>query len=369
MYNSIAVIEGDGVGPEVIREALKIGNLLTEKYGLELEFHKLPYGADYYLDTGITLPDEVLKAMPEKYSGLLFGALGDPRIKDHRHIMDILGGLRFRLDLYVNFRPARLMNTGYCPLKKITQEREIDFVVFKENTEDLYINSGGIFKKGTEDEVAIENAVHTRKGVKRIITAGFDYAATHKKNRVCLGDKSNVMRYAGDLWQRTFYEIGAEYPEIEKQHKYIDALCMDIIRNPSNYDVIITSNMFGDILTDVAAEIQGGMGVAASCNYNPQHEKFLGLFEPVHGSAPDIAGRNIANPIGAILSFNMLLERLGFKKEADSVYNAIKKAMDKGVVTTDLGGNASTSEVGDFICENIKEAGKNDDHSRENICT
>lgn len=353
---NIAVIEGDGIGPEVIREALKIGSLLTETYGLGLVFHKLPYGADYYLDTGITLPDEVLTEMPEKYSGLLFGALGDPRIKDHRHIRDILGGLRFRLDLYVNFRPVRLMNTGYCPLKKITQEREIDFVVFRENTEDVYINSGGIFKKGTEDEVAIENAVHTRKGIKRIITAAFDYAAKHKKSRVCLGDKSNVMRYAGDLWQRTFYETGAKYPETEKQHKYIDALCMDIIRNPSDYDVIITSNMFGDILTDVAAEIQGGMGVAASCNYNPLHEKFSGLFEPVHGSAPDIAGRNVANPVGAILSFNLLLERLGFEKEADAVCAAVRKAMDSQVVTPDLGGRASTSEVGDFICEKLTEA-------------
>lgn len=354
MYK-IAVIGGDGIGPEVIRETIKVAILMVGKYKLPIEFESFPYGADYYLEKGITIPDTVFTQWPQKYSGVLLGALGDPRVKSNAHAAAILMGFRLKLDLYVNYRPVILMNKNYCPLKHVTDENQVNFVVFRENTEDIYVNVGGSLKKHTSDEVAIETSIHTYKGVERILRAAFEYARDTGSLSVVMGHKSNAMKNAGSLWHRLFSNIGEEFPHIEKRTMYIDALCMDVIRNPANYSVIVTSNMFGDILTDVAAQIQGGMGLAVSANYNAEDKRFLGVFEPVHGSAPDIAGKNISNPMAAILSFNLMLQRLGFAKESQVVYHAVEKALERGMVTPDLGGKLSTSEVGDFICKKIEE--------------
>lgn len=354
--HKIAVIAGDGVGPEVMRETLKVAGVLAQKYKLPLEFQQFPYGADYYLDKGITIPQPIFHEWPKKYRGILLGALGDPRVTSNVHAEDILMGLRFKLDLYVNFRPVTLINKKYCPLKQVTDEKQVDFVVFRENTEDIYVGAGGSLKGNTRDEVAIENSIHTYKGVERILRAAFAYARDTGGPSVVMGHKSNAMKHAGRLWHRLFTAIGEEFPAIEKRTMYIDALCMDVIRNPSNYSVIVTSNMFGDILTDVAAQVQGGMGLAASVNYNAADKKFFGLFEPVHGSAPDIAGKNIANPMASILSYHLMLQRLGFHREAQAVYRAVSEALEQGKVTADLGGKLSTSRVGDFICGKIEEA-------------
>ncbi len=354
--NKIAVIEGDGIGPEVVRETLKAASVLVKKYKLPLTFEKFPYGAHYYLDKGISIPGSVFQEWPRKYRAVLLGALGDPAVGSLEYARDILMGFRFKLDLYVNFRPVILINKKYCPLKQVSRESQVNFVVFRENTEDIYANVGGHLKKDSPDEVAMETSIHTYKGVERIIGAAFEYARDHGKPSLVMGDKSNAMPYVGDLWQRIFSKTGERFPDIEKRHMFIDALCMDIINNPSSYDVIVTSNMFGDILTDVAAQVQGGMGLAASANYNAADRNFLGMYEPVHGSAPDIAGKNISNPIASILSFHLMLQRMGFSREAEVLYRAVEKALEEGKVTPDLEGTCSTTEVGDFICTCIEEA-------------
>lgn len=366
--HKIAIIAGDGIGPEVIAQTLKVADALVKKYNLSITFAEFPFGADYYLSTGITIPETVFTQWPKEYSAILLGALGDPRIKSNEHAQDILMGFRSKLDLFINFRPVQLIDKRFCPLKHIKSESQVNFVVFRENTEDLYAGMGGTFKKNTYDEVAIENAIHTYKGVERIIRAAFAYAHNNKRSSVTMADKSNVMRYAGDLWQRLFRQIGDEYPWIRKNHMYIDALCMDILRNPWKYEVIVTSNMFGDILTDVAAVLQGGLGLAASVNFNnvatDEHGRtqtflsnsqgtFMGLFEPVHGSAPDIAGQNKANPLASILSFHLLLLRLEYNEAANALYLAVANTLANGNVSPDLGGNCSTTEVGNFICSSI----------------
>lgn len=356
MTYKIAVIGGDGVGPEVIKEAVNVQRVMVNKYKLPVVCEPFPYGADYYLEKGITIPGAVFHEWPKKYSAVLLGALGDPRVKSNVHAEDILMGFRRKLDLYVNYRPVKLINKKYCPLKHVTDEKQVDFVVFRENTEDIYADVGGCLKRGTADEVAIENSIHTYKGVERILRAAFEYARDTGNSPVVMGHKSNAMKNVGGLWQRLFEKIGKEFPGIEKKSMYIDALCMDVIKNPSGYNVIVTSNMFGDILTDVAAQIQGGIGLAASVNYNAADKKFLGVFEPVHGSAPDIAGKNMSNPIASILCFQLLLQRLGFIEEAKVVQQAAADTLSMGKVTPDLGGKLTTSEVGDFICKKIEEA-------------
>lgn len=353
--HKIAVIGGDGVGPEVMRETLKVAKVLEKKYQLPVEHREFPYGADYYLDKDITIPDPVFHQWPKKYAAVLLGALGDPRVKSNVHAEDILMGFRHKLDLYVNYRPVTLIDKNYCPLKHVTDEKQVDFIVFRENTEDIYVGSGGSLKKNTGDEMAIENSLHTYKGVERILRAAFQYARDTGRPSVVMGHKSNAMKFAGALWHRLFAQIGEEFPGIEKRTMYIDALCMDVIRNPSHYSVIVTSNMFGDILTDVAAQIQGGMGLAASVNYNPADTRFLGVFEPVHGSAPDIAGKNISNPVASILSYSLLLQRLGFSQAVCCLHKAVAVTLNQGKVTPDLAGNLSTSEVGDCICRQLEE--------------
>jgi 3-isopropylmalate dehydrogenase len=353
--SKIAVIAGDGIGPAVIEQTLRAASVMEKKYKLALHFDLFPFGAEYYLATGTTIPESVFREWPQRYSGVLLGALGDARVPSNIHAHDILMGLRRKLDLYVNFRPVKLLNKRYCPLKHVKDEAAVDFVVFRENTEDLYVSSGGYLKKNTRDEVVVENSLHTYKGVSRILRAAFSYARAAGSPSVVLGDKSNVMIYSGDLWQRLFEKTKAQFPGIKGEHMYIDALCMEIIRNPSRFSVIVTTNMFGDILTDLAAQVQGGMGLAASANYNPARKNFLGLFEPVHGSAPDIANQNIANPLAAVLSFHLMLTFMGLRQPAAALYRTVKKILAERRVTPDLGGNYTTSEVGDFLSKYLEK--------------
>lgn len=349
----IAVIGGDGIGPEVTNESVKVLKCLSRKFNIDCEIDNYPYGANYYLETGISMPKENFVNWPKMYNGILFGAIGDPKVKDMTYAKEILLALRFNLDLYVNFRPIKLMNKKFCPLKN-REEKDIDFVIFRENSEDLYTGNGGNFKKNSPDEIAIENSINTRKGVERIIRYAFEYAKKNGKKSVLMSDKSNVMRYAGDLWMRTFKEVGEEYPDIEKKHMYIDALHMEIIRDPSQFEVIVTSNVFGDILTDACAQIQGGMGLSPSANINPENELLRGLYEPIHGSAPDIAGKGIANPIASFLSLALILDDNNYSKEANVIREGIKYLLDNDITTPDLGGSSTTTEVGDMLCSFIE---------------
>src|SRR5262245_23749296 len=257
-----------------------------------------------------------------QFDAVFIGALGDPRVPDNRHARDILLGLRFRLDLYVNHRPVRLLDERLCPLKGRTP-RDVDFVIFRENTEGLYAGVGGFFKKGTPDEMAVQQDINTRKGVERIIRHAFAWARDNGRKRVLMSDKSNALTYGHDLWQRVYREVAAEYADIEASHMYVDALAMQLVKDPSPYEVIVACNMFGDILSDLGAQLQGGLGLAASANLHPGR---IGLYEPVHGSAPRHAGKGVANPVGAILSAAMMLENLGRADEGRLIESAVADA-------------------------------------------
>jgi 3-isopropylmalate dehydrogenase len=283
------------------------------------------------------------------FQAILFGAVGDPRVPDQRHAAEILLALRFELDLYANVRPVRLFHERLCPLKGVGVQ-DVNFTVIRENTEGAYVNSGGVFKKGTADEVANQVEVHTRKGVDRIVRYAFDYAQRNGKSKVCMSDKSNVMGYAGDLWQRCFKEAAERYPGIRTSHLYIDALCLLMVRQPKDFQVIVTNNMFGDIVTDLAAALQGGLGMAASGNINPGN---VSLFEPVHGSSPPLAGKNIANPMGSILTASMMLEHLGLNDAAKAVEKAVIACVNESRTTPDVGGTLGTTEVGDAVLSRI----------------
>ena len=345
----IAVLPGDGIGPEVTAEALKVLATATRHWRLPVETVELPWNADHYLETGVTLPAGALEDLADNYSAILIGAYGDPRVPDMRHAADILLGIRFGLDLYINFRPIRLYDDRLCPLKS-KGTAEIDLVIFRENTEGAYVGIGGNFKKGTADEVAVQEEIHTRKGVERILRAAFDYAVAHGRPKICMSDKSNVMRYGHDLWQRAFAEVAEEYPQIETSHLFVDALAMQLIRKPEQYEVVVTNNMFGDIITDLGAALQGGLGMAASANLHPGRTS---MFEPVHGSAPKYAGLGTANPMAAVLSVGLMLEDLGHRVAAEAVEEAVRRAVGDGVLTADLGGTCSTSEVGDYLAQSV----------------
>jgi 3-isopropylmalate dehydrogenase len=297
------------------------------------------------------MPDEQIEEFKEKYHAIFIGALGDPRIPDMAHARDILLGIRFKLDLFVNYRPVWLIDPRLCPLKDKTTE-DVHFVVFRENTEGMYAGIGGHLKKNTPDEVAIQTSVNTYKGVERIIRYAFEYADEHGLNKVTMSDKSNALRFEGDLWQRVFEKVGEDYPGIEKQHLFIDALVMQMVKRPEQFQVIVTSNMFGDIVTDLGGQLQGGLGIAASGNINPGK---ISMFEPVHGSAPKYTGQNVANPVAAILSAQLLLEYLGFDREGKLIENAVIEAIRSDKTTRDFGGKLGTKEVGDFICEEISK--------------
>jgi 3-isopropylmalate dehydrogenase len=346
----IAVIGGDGIGPEVTREALKVLHAVSKSDGRKIESVPFDYGAERYLRDGTSLPGDALEIFRSDFDAIFLGALGDPRIPDMKHAAEILFGLRFGLDLYANIRPVTLLNRRLTPLKDAT-EADVHFTVFRENTEDMYVGIGGIFKKGTADEVAIQESVSTRKGVERIIVAAFEYARSRGLRKVTMSDKSNALRFGGELWLRVFREVAALYPDIEPEHLYIDTLAMMMVKEPSNFQVIVTNNMFGDIITDLGAALQGGLGMAASGNINPSG---VCMFEPVHGSAPKFAGKNITNPMGAILSVQMMLEHLGWVEQGARIEAAVRECIREEECTPDVGGNLGTREVGDAVCRRLE---------------
>jgi len=345
----IALVPGDGIGQEVVPAAVRVLEHLATDAGLDLSLETFDLGADRYLRDGTTMPADVMERWGTEFDAILLGALGDPRVKSNVHARDILLGARFELDLFINLRPVRLLDSRYTPLKDKRPD-DIDIVVFRENTEGLYTGIGGQFKKDTPDEVAIEAELNTRKGVERIIRAAFAYAHEHGRPSVCMSDKSNAMRHGHDLWQRVFKQVAADYPDIRAFHLYVDVLCMELVRAPERFDVIVTNNLFGDIVTDLGAQLQGGIGLAASGNLHPGK---VGLFEPVHGSAPDIAGQDKANPLAAILSVGMMLTYLGHPQLEQRIQQAVQQVLADGAVTRELGGELGTTAATDAVIERL----------------
>ena len=345
----IAVVPGDGIGPEVIAAGMRVLEHVNEGHALGLEFTHFGWNADEYLRTGISMPPGAMDDIRNNYAAVYLGAFGDPRVPDMKHAADILLGMRFQLDLYVNYRPVKLLDERLTPLKS-KGTKEIDFVIFRENTEGAYTGAGGTLKKGTPDEIAVQEDISTRKGVERIIRHAFEYARKTGRKSVCMSDKNNVMRFAGDLWVRVFEEVAREYPEIEHFHMFVDALTMQMVREPEMFDVIVTNNMFGDIVTDLGAALQGGLGVAASGNIHPGR---VSLFEPIHGSAPKYAGKDIANPIGAILTAAMMLEYLGHEAAAADIHRAVLETIQAGETTKDIGGSLGTKAAGEAVLKRL----------------
>jgi 3-isopropylmalate dehydrogenase len=354
----IAVIAGDGIGQEVIPQALNV----IRASGADVEISEFDWGADRYLRDGVTVPPDGFAMLGRDFDAILAGAFGDPRVKTNIHAKEILLGMRFKMDLYANVRPVRLLDAALCPLKGV-EPKDVDFVVIRENTEGVYTDAGGVFKQGTPDEIAIQEDINTRKGVERIIRYAFEYCERHTKldgsprgrvpGRLTMCDKSNAMTHAGGLWQRVFKEVSGEYPQIATQHMYVDALCMQMVRDPRGFDVIVTNNMFGDIITDLAAGLQGGLGMAASGNIHPGKTS---MFEPVHGSAPPIAGKNLANPFGAILTAAMMLAHLGLAREAEKIEAAVLEAVRQKKTTQDIGGTLGTREAGEWVAERVSKS-------------
>jgi 3-isopropylmalate dehydrogenase len=351
MTKRIAIIPGDGIGPEVIDAGLRVLNHINQSRNLGLELVHFGWNADEYLRTGISIPPGGMDDIRNNFAAVYLGAFGDPRIPDMKHAADILLGMRFQLDLYVNYRPVKLLNERLCPLKD-KRRQDVDFVIFRENTEGAYVGMGGNFKKGTSEEIAVQEDVSTRKGVERIIRHAFQFAKESGRKSVCMSDKNNVMRFGGDLWLRTFEEVAAEYPDIEHFHMFVDALTMQMVRAPEMFEVIVTNNMFGDIVTDLGAALQGGLGMAASGNIHPGR---VSLFEPIHGSAPKYAGKDVANPIGAILTAAMMLEYLGYRDESEVIERAVVAAIDANETTHDLGGNLGTKAAAEAILTRIDQ--------------
>lgn len=348
-FKRIAVVPGDGIGIDVTNEAVKVIEACSEVTGRKVDLVSYDYGAEKYLKTGISMPPGGFEDF-RKYDAIFMGAFGDPRVPDMKHAADILLGTRFVLDLYVNYRPVKLFDERLCPLKGI-KAGEIDIAIFRENTEGLYVGMGGIFKKNTPEEIAIQEDINTRKGVQRIIEYAFDFAVRTGRKKVCMSDKSNVLTYGHDLWQRVFKEVSAHHPQIEAYHMYVDALSMQLIKDPRSFDVIVTCNMFGDIVTDIGAQLQGGLGMAASANIHPNGSA---MFEPVHGSAPKYAGKDVANPFGAILTAQLMFEHLKMNDEARLIEGAVMRAIRENQTTHDLGGNLGTRAVGDFVSKSIR---------------
>ncbi len=349
----IAVIPGDGIGKEVIPQAVRV----IEATGAPVELCYFDWGADRYLADGTTVPPDGFAMLARDFDAILVGAFGDSRVPSNIHAKEILLGMRFQMDLYANVRPVRLLDSSLCPLKGV-EPKDLDFVVIRENTEGVYVDRGSVSQQGTEDEVAIQEDVNTRKGVERIIRYAFEYCLQNKKTdgsvrgRVLMCDKSNAMTYAGALWQRVFKEISADYPQIKPEHMYVDALCAAMVRDPRQFDVIVTNNMFGDIISDLAAGLQGGLGMAPSGNIHPGKTS---MFEPVHGSAPPIAGKNIANPVGAILTAAMMLAHLGFAEAAGQIESSVLETVHQKKTTQDIGGTLGTKEVGEWICAEVEK--------------
>ncbi|MDD5014545.1 MAG: isocitrate/isopropylmalate family dehydrogenase [Atribacterota bacterium] len=374
MYN-IALIPGDGIGPEIIREGKKVIEAASSQYGLEINWTEFPFGAEHYLMTGELLPDSALKEI-EDMNAIYFGAIGDPRVKPGILEKEILLKIRFYFDQYINLRPVRLYKGVPCPLKDKNPE-DINFYVVRENTEDFYIGIGGKFKARAhqdhlevlrklykakiqvnfnleqEEEMAYQIGLVSRPGTQRVIKYAFELAKKKNLKRVTSVDKANVLTHIYGLWREIFGEVSSQYPDIETEFNFVDAITMFFIQRPEWYRVVVTPNMFGDIITDLAAMIQGGLGIAAGGNINPEG---VSMFEPVHGSAPDIAGKNMSNPTATILSGAMLLDHLGEIKAARAIESAVEKVLsERKVRSHDLGGNSSTIEVGDEVVRKLKE--------------
>jgi 3-isopropylmalate dehydrogenase len=349
----IALIPGDGIGKDVIREARRLLELYRDERGIPLDLWDLDLGADRYLKDGTTYPKEVRERIEKEARAVLLGAMGDPRVPGLEHARDILFGLRFGLDLYANVRPVKALADRLVPLRDRGM-KDVDMVVFRENTEGIYVGMGGQFKRGTPDEIAINEDVNTRKGVERLIRAGFEHAKAHGKKRVHMADKSNAMKHAHELWYRCFFEVAKEYPGIDAKHVYVDALCLYMIQDPTQFDVIVTCNLFGDIVTDLGAALQGGLGMAASANVHSADKSRVAMFEPVHGSAPPLAGKDLANPIASFLSVGMMLGHLGFAQEEARIEAVCTRALAEKKCTKDVGGDLGTKAVADFLLAEIK---------------
>jgi 3-isopropylmalate dehydrogenase len=352
----IAVVPGDGIGVETTREAVKVLEALAARGEIAIALTHFPWSADHYLSTGVSMPEGGFEMLSRDFDAILVGAFGDPRIPDMRHARDVLLGMRFRMDLFVNYRPVKCLNDRLSPLKK-WGAKDIDFVVFRENTEGSYVGIGGTFKPGSPDEFALEQDIATRKGVERICRYAFDFARRFEKPkkegrrpRVLMSDKHNVHRFAGELWNTVFFEVAREYPDCDASHMFVDALTMQMVKNPGQLDVVVTNNMFGDIVTDLGAILQGGLGIAASGNIHPGRTS---MFEPIHGSAPYMAGRNVADPIGSVLTVQMMLEHLGYPGPAAKVERAVVEAIAAGETTKDLGGSLGTDAAGDAIVKRL----------------
>jgi 3-isopropylmalate dehydrogenase len=343
MSRHIAVLPCDGAGKEVVPEAIKV----LRAAGADFEFEEFDVNADAYLRTGVAIPDSIWSEL-EKADAILFGAVGDPRVPDPEYLAGVLLRLRFELDLYVNLRPAKLYDDRLSPLRR-EDRRSVDLLVVRENTEGLYVGMGGRFKKGTEHEVAIQEDLNTYTGVTRILEYAFEVA----RREVVMVDKSNAMTHAGGLWQARWKEVAEANPKLKTRHLFVDAAAMQLVKDPSQFDVIVTGNLFGDILSDLTAELIGGMGIAPSGNINPRSGR--GLFEPVHGTAPDIAGRGLVNPIGAILSASMMVRHLGHADMSEAIEGAVESAIRAGECTRDLGGNLSTGECGDAVAKRLRD--------------
>jgi 3-isopropylmalate dehydrogenase len=337
----VAVIAGDGIGPEVIDAAIPVIEKAAAAHGVSIRWERLPYSADHYLKTGETLPDPAFNHLRDDVDAIFLGAIGDPRVPGNEHARDILLGLRFRLDLYINFRPVQLLHPDLTPLRAA---QGIDFVIFRENTEGVYLGRGRI-----SGEEYIAEEINTAQGVDRIIRAAFEWARAHGKTRLTMSDKSNAVP-AHRIWQERFKAIAAEHPGITAEHRFVDALALEMVRDPGRFQVIVTNNLYGDILSDLGAGLVGGLGLAASANLHPGRP---GLFEPVHGSAPPLAGKGVANPLAAILTGALMLEHLGHEDAARAIERAVQQALAAGVRTLDLGGTTSTSAAAAAVLERL----------------
>jgi 3-isopropylmalate dehydrogenase len=350
-YN-IAVIPGDGTGPEVVAEGIKVIDAISEKSGFKLEYTYYDLGGERYLKTGEILPDSVLNEL-RKFNAIYLGAIGHPGVQPGILEKGILLQTRFELDQYINLRPVKLYDGVDTPLKNKGPE-EIDFVVIRENTEGLYTGAGGVLKKGTKDEVAIQESINTRKGVERCLRFAFEYTKKrNKENKLTLCGKTNVLTFAFNLWERAFYEVAKEYPGIKTDYAHVDATCMWMVKNPEWFDVIVTDNMFGDIITDLGAMIQGGLGIACGGNINPEG---VSMFEPMGGSAPKYTGKNVINPLAAILAAGMMLEFIGEGDGWKITERAVQKALKEDIKSLDAGKmGMGTKEVGDLIVKYVNE--------------
>jgi 3-isopropylmalate dehydrogenase len=333
----ILLIPGDGIGPEVMKE----GKKLLRK--LEFITTEVDWGAERWLKEKVGIPSGELELITHNYDAILFGALGDPRIPDMAHGREILLGLRTGLDLYVNLRPVKLLDERLSIFK---DKKNINIIIFRENTQDTYAGAGGALNLNTHQEIAIDNSMHTYAGVERIIREAFSYADRHQRPTVTLVDKSNAIKFGGSLWQRVFKKIAAEFFHIKANHRFVDLAAMNFVQKPEDFDVIVTSNLFGDILSDLGAGLVGGLGLAPSANINPG---VIALFEPVHGSAPDIVGQQKANPFAMFLSIGMMLEYFGHTALAQKIEEAIKKAISTDRTTPDLRGNLTTEQAAEAV--------------------